>query len=459
MIEIAVIDESAEGRNKIIEQIHNLLLNEPELTYLISEINLKSYSSQQNIYQPIPQMVFIGNETSVSNKNIIKKIRSIAERATLISILEERSLTHIEQLSRLGINDVIVGEITATEIIKRFYFPLQKYEQLEKGKIVAVDSGKGGVGITTVTAGFGEYLYNQGNKVVVIDLDWETQDLTRFLKVKPIINESLDLLLNKSRPLFREYIKECYQSLTDDDRFCCFTPSYILSRYNEDQKNKEEILLQILTKLVDEFDYVVIDSGAVQRDLLSKIYEISEKVLYVVDNNPASFYSAIEKLKNIIYLKPLTNSIGIIENNPTPLGIESSLLRLEINKIVNSESAFWVSKKIQYSIKAAFWPGSGGTILSSIGNKRIKQVFKEVYSALFPEDKNNKQILSNENVTSVIRNDVDLLEVSKKLINWIAPKTKLISYETNTTKSQSEIGFVKPNKYNVPAISGVRISS
>ena len=46
------------------------------------------------------------------------------------------------------------------------------------GEVIAITSGKGGVGKTTMTAGLGAALASMGKKVLAVDLDIGTGDLT-----------------------------------------------------------------------------------------------------------------------------------------------------------------------------------------------------------------------------------------------------------------------------------------
>ena len=72
-------------------------------------------------------------------------------------------------------------------------------EAWSQAQLILVDAGKGGLCVTSVVAGLGDALAAHGKRVLTIDLDMETQDLSRFLQTRPFVNENLQLLLEEQR--------------------------------------------------------------------------------------------------------------------------------------------------------------------------------------------------------------------------------------------------------------------
>jgi septum site-determining protein MinD len=121
------------------------------------------------------------------------------------------------------------------------------------GKVVAVTSGKGGVGKTTSTAALGAALASAGQKVAVVDFD--------------IGLRNLDLIMGAERRVVFDLINvveggaKLPQALIRDPRF---ETLYLLpaSQTRDKDALTEEGVYGIITELRTTFDWVICDSPA-----------------------------------------------------------------------------------------------------------------------------------------------------------------------------------------------------
>ena len=121
------------------------------------------------------------------------------------------------------------------------------------GVSIVITSGKGGVGKTTTTANIGTALAALGNKVVVIDGDTGLRNLDVLMGLENrIVYTIIDVIENRCR---------LKQALIKDKRYpsLCLLPT-------AQTKDKDDIraqdMLNVVKKLKEEFDYVLIDSPA-----------------------------------------------------------------------------------------------------------------------------------------------------------------------------------------------------
>ncbi|WP_353571802.1 septum site-determining protein MinD [Candidatus Albibeggiatoa sp. nov. BB20] len=138
-------------------------------------------------------------------------------------------------------------------------------------KIIAVTSGKGGVGKTTTSAAFATGLALRGYKTVVIDFD--------------VGLRNLDLIMGCERRVVYDFVNvingegNLNQALIKDKRVDSL---YILpaSQTRDKDALSQEGVEKILTELRDRFDYIICDSPAgIEHGAIMAMYYADEAVI------------------------------------------------------------------------------------------------------------------------------------------------------------------------------------
>ncbi len=138
------------------------------------------------------------------------------------------------------------------------------------GKIIAITSGKGGVGKTTLTAALGTKLASEGHKVLITDGDLGLRDLDLILGVEnEILFDVVDVW--KERCYREDAIIKLTESLD-------FLPASQVYRWEDLGRKGYHKLIEKLSK---RYDYTLIDAPAGIGRGIETILDLAEQVLVV----------------------------------------------------------------------------------------------------------------------------------------------------------------------------------
>ncbi len=375
MLELLILDKSAESRNKIRNKLCNFIYKGAQGVDVVPRINIKPISLEEVKFQNAPKLIVLGNEFLLNEKSVIGDVKKLFPNALIIAWLTEElnKLFIIEELARLGITDIWPNTILAEEFFRKLIMLSRKSKKNQNSKIILVDSGKGGSGVTSIVSALGEIYLDKEKKVLLIDCDVESQDLSRFLQVRPFINENLGVLLDGLKPISQDALTECYQKVWDDEEnLYCMSPTVESENLYSAKSSYYKNFLSILECLDACFDYIIIDMACLKGMLKTSLYKACDMLVVVINNDPASIFSNLELLK---YSKNFLSSeakILIVENKHEKFLLDSQLLKDEIlsSSFLLDDSYF--SFAFKNSIQASRWPGSGATLYSQ-ATKDLKE--------------------------------------------------------------------------------------
>ncbi len=123
----------------------------------------------------------------------------------------------------------------------------------DKGRVIVVTSGKGGVGKTTTTANIGAGLARMGFKVVLVDTDIGLRNLDLLMGLENrIVYNIVDVVEERCK---------LNQALVKDKRMpnLCLLPA---AQTRDKSALNEEQMKSVTEQLQEEFDFVLVDSPA-----------------------------------------------------------------------------------------------------------------------------------------------------------------------------------------------------
>lgn len=175
-------------------------------------------------------------------------------------------------------------------------------------RVIAVTSGKGGVGKTSISVNLALQMRAQGKRVVIIDADFGLSNVEIMLGIRPQYNLADLVFRNKS-------IEDI---ITEGPNGIGFISggSGVQDLVNLDKENIKKLIAK-LVKLDTIYDVVIIDTGAGIADSVIQFVLSSPEVLLVVTPEPTSITDAYSLLKAVNRKKDFDRehkSIKVIAN-------------------------------------------------------------------------------------------------------------------------------------------------
>lgn len=188
-----------------------------------------------------------------------------------------------------------------------------------KTKIIAVTSGKGGVGKSTISANLSNILSQNGYKVCVFDADIGLANLDVIFNVNAKYN-----LLNvlKGECSLKDIMVKISENLIlipgeSGDEILKYSGSLLIDRFVED------------ASILDDLDYIIIDTGAGIGEPIQLFLNEADEVVVVTVPDPSAITDAYATIKVTSNFNP---NIHLIVNMVTSEK-EALLIYDKINKV------------------------------------------------------------------------------------------------------------------------------
>jgi MinD-like ATPase involved in chromosome partitioning or flagellar assembly len=386
MIEVVVIDVSASVRLELHDEISQSLSSKEMPPYLPPQVSVVPLSIQELQFRDKPKLAFLGNSFSHGDLHEIRPIRRLLPETLLI--LNCKTLPNdphfLDEVFSLGVDDVIIGGITVSNLMPKLIRVSRDTKSQASGKILLIDGAKGGVGTTAVAGAIVDGLSLTGKKSAIIDLDIDSRDLSRFLRARPLYNDSLEEILKGDLNVSPESVSRCFLPIADNGNFTVMTPALPCGEHADARHPLAQRFFSVLKSAHALFDYLVIDAGSARGTFLECLYKISDKIILVTNNDPATLFATVEKLNLSVKTNGSTTNVVTVINAPSTSGLPLSLISNQLANLIGVTSLQDEILTLPKCEKAARWPASGQTMLG-LGNKRFRRKYKELLLKLSDE--------------------------------------------------------------------------
>ncbi|MBS1146193.1 MAG: Cobyrinic acid a,c-diamide synthase [Proteobacteria bacterium] len=178
------------------------------------------------------------------------------------------------------------------------------------GKVLAVTSGKGGVGKTFVSANLAAALAKRGHKVLVLDADLGLANLDVVLNLYPKITLH-DVFTGKAT------LEEAI--LPAPGGFSVLLAGSGMVEYSRLTSEVRNEFLRVMNSLVPNYDVVILDTGAGISDVVLFAVSLASEVLMVATPEPTSLTDAYATIK-VLVGQQQRQTVRVIINQATRPG-------------------------------------------------------------------------------------------------------------------------------------------
>lgn len=185
------------------------------------------------------------------------------------------------------------------------------------GKVIAVTSGKGGVGKTFVSANLAAALARRGHRVLVLDADLGLANLDVVLNLYPKITLH-DVFTGKAA------LDEAI--LQAPGGFSVLLAGSGLVEYSRLTPEVRGEFLRVISGLVPRYDVVLLDTGAGISDVVLFAVSLASEVLMVATPEPTSLTDAYATIKVFVGQQD-RQQVRLIVNQTTRAGSGQAITR------------------------------------------------------------------------------------------------------------------------------------
>jgi MinD-like ATPase involved in chromosome partitioning or flagellar assembly len=362
MIELGLVDLSADSRRKLSALVERWAWSGPDKRVSLPRLSITLLAPEELRFHGSLDVCVVGPEILACDAACIATIRPHIPGKILLCVLDSETYSFgmVEQLGRLGVDDVLLDSASSDEFFRRLLLLQRRVGDRKRGRLHFVTSARGGVGATLVATAVAEGLVRSEKRVCLVDCDAFSQDATRFLQVRPFLNEPLKLLIDQQRVLTSETLAECIRPVWSEGAgtLSCVPPPVAPDASIFVSPQAGRALAAVLDALRLQFDEVVVDASALLRVTQQALVGVADNVVFVMNRDSSGAYANRQALALLGGALALDSKLSVVINHTGGAAAPLEMLKREVVCVPGREI---VTISLPFSPKAARWACSGRT--------------------------------------------------------------------------------------------------
>lgn len=362
MIELGLVDLSADSRRKLSALVEKWAWSGPDKRASLPRLSITLLAPEEIRFHGSLDVCIVGPEILACDAACITTIRSHLPGKILLCVLDAATYSFgmVEQLGRLGVDDILLDTASSDEFFRRLLLLQRRVGEKKKGRLHFVTSARGGVGATLCAAALAEGLVRGKKRVCIVDCDAFSQDVTRFLQVRPFLNEPLKLLIDQQRVVTSETIAECIRPVWSEGSgtLSCVPPPVAPDASIFASPQASRALAGVLDALRLQFDEVVVDASALLRVTQQALVGLADRVLFIMNRDASGAYANRQALVLLSGALAVDSKLIVVINHTGSAAASLTMLKREVVCVPGREIE---SITLPFSPKAARWACSGRT--------------------------------------------------------------------------------------------------
>ena len=141
MIELGIVDLSADGRRRLSSLIERWSWKAPDSRVSVPRLSQHLLSPEEVRFHGSLDVIVVGPELVGCDAAFVNNLRQQIPDKILLCVLDSRTYSFglVEQLGRLGVDDVLVDTATSDEFFRRILLLQRRVQNKKRGRLAVVD--------------------------------------------------------------------------------------------------------------------------------------------------------------------------------------------------------------------------------------------------------------------------------------------------------------------------------
>lgn len=268
------------------------------------------------------------------------------------------------------------------ELVQNSRIEYKQHEVFKNAKVLAVTSGKGGVGKSNFVANLAINLQRRGNKVLVIDADIGLANIELIYDIMP-------------KKTFKNILAgDDVNSVLQEGPYGIklLSGGSGIVELSDINSREQDILIQAFTYLEDEFEYIIIDTGAGINDLVLKFLSLADEIIIVTLPEPTAITDAYALLK--------------VSHNENKDKIDDRKFSIVVNRVSDKNEGEFVVRKISLvakkflnlDLKSLGYISEDANLIKSVKRQDINFLYNNNARYIYDVDNVAKNLINQDNL-------------------------------------------------------------